>query len=98
MDDAVTFITFVINPAVFLAYDFIIDISSGTKFYRTRKAEKSLMPIVDIEPYSQMGSPPAVYAKTNRMSPAGIPYLYLASDRETTMKECRINSGEDMDR
>lgn len=56
------------------------------------------MPIVDIEPYSQMGSPPAVYAKTNRMSPAGIPYLYLASDRETTMKECRINSGEDMDR
>lgn len=42
-----------------------------------------------------MGPPPAIYAKTNRMSPAGIPYLYLASDQETTLKECRIDSGEE---
>ena len=75
-------------------YDFIIDISIGTKFYRARKADKSLLPIEAIEPYSQMGPPPAIDAKTNRMSPAGIPYLYLASDRETTLKECRIHNGE----
>ena len=76
-------------------YDFITDLPSGTRFYRARKVEKSLLPIETIEPYSQMGPPPASCAKTNRMSPAGIPYLYLASDEETTLKECRINQGEE---
>ena len=76
-------------------YDFITDIPRGTVFYRARKTEKSLLPIERIEPYSQMGPPPAVIAKTNRMSPAGIPYLYLASDQETTLKECRIGSEEE---
>lgn len=42
-----------------------------------------------------MGPPPAIYAKTNRMSPAGIPYLYLASDKETTLQECRVHPGEE---
>ena len=32
---------------------------------------------------------PPKYATTNRMSPAGISYLYVASDRETAYKECR---------
>lgn len=76
-------------------FDFITDISSGTRFYRARKADKSLLPIDKIEPYSQMGPPPAVCAKTNRMSPAGIPYLYLGSDIATTLRECRINPGEE---
>ena len=76
-------------------YDFITDVPSGTGFYRARKTDKNLLPIERIEPYSQMGPPPAVYAKTNRMSPAGIPYLYLASDQETTLKECRIDSDEE---
>ena len=67
----------------------------GTKFYRARKAEESLLPIGIIEPYSQMGPPPADKAKTNRMSPAGIPYFYLASDKETTLKECRIDSNDE---
>lgn len=76
-------------------YDFIIDIPSGTKFYRARKTEESLLPIDTIEPYSKMGPPPAIYAETNRMSPAGIPYLYLASDKETTLQECRVHPGEE---
>ena len=76
-------------------YEFITDVPSGTSFYRARKTDKNLLPIKRIEPCSQMGPPPAIYAKTNRMSPAGIPYLYLASDQETTLKECRIDSGEE---
>ena len=79
------------NPYI---YEFIADIPIGTKFYRAREAKKDLLPIEKIEPYSQMGPPPAICATTNRMSPAGIPYLYLASDKETTIKECRINTGE----
>lgn len=75
-------------------YDFITDVPSGTFFYRARKVDQSLSDFDEIEPYSQMGPPPAIYAKTNRMSPAGIPYLYLASDKETTLKECRIKSSE----
>lgn len=75
--------------------EFITDVPSGTIFYRARKKDKNLFPIERIEPYSQMGPPPAMYAKTNRMSPAGIPYLYLASDQETTLKECRIGSDEE---
>lgn len=35
------------------------------------------------------GSCTPKYATTNRMSPAGISYLYVASDRETAYKECR---------
>ena len=33
-------------------------------------------------------------ATTNRMSPAGIPYLYLASDIDTTLSECRVGEHE----
>lgn len=80
------------NPYI---YEFIADIPIGTKFYRAREAKKDLLPIEKIEPYSQMGPPPAIFATTNRMSPAGIPYLYLASDKETTIKECRINTGKE---
>ncbi|MBR5650323.1 HEPN-associated N-terminal domain-containing protein [Pseudobutyrivibrio sp.] len=76
-------------------YEFITDVPSRTIFYRAREIDDDLLPIERIEPYSQMGPPPAVNAKTNRMSPAGIPYLYLASDQETTLKECRIDSGKE---
>ena len=75
---------------------FIKDISSETRFFRARrKTDQWPSSIDDIEPYSEMGAPPANYAKTNRMSPAGIPYLYLASDIETTIAECRIKTGEE---
>ena len=36
-----------------------------------------------------MSPAPPKYAGTNRMSPAGISYLYVASDKETAYKECR---------
>ena len=38
-----------------------------------------------------MGPAPYKYSKTNRMSPAGISYLYVAGDKETTYAECRLN-------
>ncbi len=70
-------------------------LSKGTKFYRARKVDTNLLNLDRIEPYKQMGPPPAVLAKTNRMSPAGMPYLYLASDGTTALKECRISSDDE---
>lgn len=76
-----------INPYI-CVYDKLIP--RGTKFYRVRKEDESIQNIYAIEPYSQLGPPPAELAQTNRMSPAGIPYLYVATDIETAVKECRM--------
>lgn len=72
-------------------YDLITDISSGAEFYRIREQSSELQDFDHIDVIKQMGPPPAVRAKTNRMNPAGIPYLYLASDIDTAIKECRLS-------
>lgn len=48
------------------------------------------------KPFSseKMGAPPCKAAKPGRANPAGIPYLYLASDAETAISECRPHTGE----
>ncbi len=72
-------------------YDFVVDIPVGTKLYRTRVIEDdSISELEKIDSYSHMGPPPAEFATTNRMNPAGIPYLYLATDIDTTLLECRV--------
>lgn len=72
-------------------YDFITDIDIGEKFYRVRELDKSLENLEKIDKYKEMGPAPYKYSKTNRMSPAGISYLYLAGDKETAYAECRLN-------
>lgn len=42
-----------------------------------------------------MGAPPAHLAGHGRANPAGNPYLYLGSRRETTVAELRPHSGEE---
>lgn len=48
------------------------------------------------EPYliDQMGAPPKRLASQGRANPAGIPYLYLASNPETAVSEVRPHTGE----
>lgn len=41
-----------------------------------------------------MGAPPKERASHGRANPAGIPYLYVASDRETAVAEVRPHTGE----
>lgn len=72
-------------------YDFVTDIEIGEKFYRARELDKSLENLEKIDKYKEMGPAPYKYSKTNRMSPAGISYLYVAGDKETTYAECRLN-------
>lgn len=72
-------------------YDFVTDIEVGEKFYRAREQDESLKNLKKIDKYKEMGPAPYKRSKTNRMSPAGICYLYVAGDKETTYAECRLN-------
>ena len=45
-------------------------------------------------PAEEMGAPPKYKATHGRANPAGIPYLYLASDAETAVSEIRPHAGE----
>lgn len=49
-------------------------------------------------PYAvtEMGAPPKTLASHGRANPAGIPYLYLASDELTAISEVRPHTGEDV--
>lgn len=59
-------------------------VPKGTRFFRARDHEADEKP----ETAKELGTPPAEYAtKPNRMSPAGIPMFYGASDADTTVAE-----------
>lgn len=47
-----------------------------------------------VYPADKMGAPPKQRAAHGRANPAGIPYLYLASDAETAVSEIRPHTGE----
>lgn len=70
-----------------MEYEDVID--KGAVFYRARKQDDTLQLFHDIDVYKELAPAPPKYASTNRMSPAGISYLYLASDRQTAWTECR---------
>lgn len=66
------------------ATDIIRSVPSGTRFVRARDHEAGERPRTAAE----LGPPPRERAtKPNRMSPAGIPMFYGASDRETAVAE-----------
>ncbi len=45
-------------------------------------------------PVEQMGAPPSRISSHGRANPAGITYLYLASDEKTAISEIRPHTGE----
>lgn len=71
-------------------YEYERLIPKGEVLYRARKAANGLMDITKIDAYKELSPAPPLLAKTNRMSPAGISYLYIASDIETAYEECRL--------
>lgn len=74
-----------------ILWGFADDLPVGTKLYRARKQDNTLNDLSNIQPYKDMGPAPPKFAQTNRMSPAGISYLYLATDKDTTFSECRLS-------
>jgi len=64
-------------------------LSIGSDWYRAR-----LMTNASPFALAEMGAPPAHLAGHGRANPAGIPYLYLASDAKTAISEVRPHTGE----
>lgn len=60
-----------------------------TSWYRARIRHADIPYTVD-----QMGAPPNRVASHGRANPAGIPYLYLGSDKDTAISEIRPHTGE----
>jgi len=97
-----------ITPADFLDHlaelitelGLVRELSAGTRFCRVRVHD----PSISVETASDLGPPPVEHARfANRMSPAGIPLFYGATDRRTAVcetyepekgKDVRITSGE----
>lgn len=59
------------------------------KFFRARICEADV-----VFPASEMWAPPASRSRHGRANPAGIPYLYLASDLRTVVAEVRPQQGQ----
>ena len=69
----------------------ILLLKTGTIYYRARKLNDEKLHDLDYAGvYKEMAPAPPKYATTNRMSPAGISYLYVASDRERHIKNVDI--------
>lgn len=71
-----------------LIMEYATVVPEGTVFYRVREMDAS-MDFDTLIINKELSPAPPKYAQTNRMSPAGISYLYLASSKVTACKECR---------
>jgi len=60
-----------------------------TRWHRARlQGQEAIFPI------ERMGAPPKRFASHGRANPAGIPYLYMASNERTAISETRPHTGE----
>lgn len=72
-----------------LLEDMVENLAIGTKVYRARiNVEKGKYEC------GKMGKPEAILATAGRANPQGIPYLYIASDSQTALKEVRPEFGD----
>lgn len=60
-------------------------LKAGTCFYRARASNRR----EKLSEYKDLGVCPAEHANSGRMNPAGIPYLYLSENAQTTIDEVR---------
>jgi hypothetical protein len=68
---------------------------TGSCFYRARIANGAAEAKVFMEnPAYALGAPPKERAANNRMSPAGIPLLYVSDEAETCIAEVRPSIGD----
>ncbi|AUO22878.1 RES family NAD+ phosphorylase [Pseudomonas sp. NC02] len=70
---------------------------AGSEFYRARIA-KNLSDVhrFQANPEVELGAPPKDRAANNRMSPAGVPLIYLSGDSETCIAEVRPSIGDEI--
>jgi hypothetical protein len=70
-------------------------VPENTCFYRARIAATHAQ-ILEFQknPSKELGAPPKDRAANNRMSPAGVPLLYVAADAQTSIAEVRPSIGD----
>ena len=76
-----------------LLFEYEATIPAGSLFYRARKSTATL----DFDHLTidkELSPAPPSHAQSNRMSPAGISYLYVSSTPQTACKECRCNNDD----
>ena len=67
----------------------------GSELYRVRKMDiQSANYLNSLDIYKELSPAPPKYATNNRMSPAGISYLYVATQPQTAYLECRLHDGD----
>lgn len=62
---------------------------AGTVLYRVRHGAHP-------PTSAELGAPPSSSTKAGRMNPAGVPYLYLAFDEITALKETRVSHDQEV--
>jgi len=73
----------------------INEVQVGFEFFRARVAKNfDEEQTISANPATQLGAPPKECATNGRMSPAGIPFLYLAGDIRTCVAEVRPSIGD----
>lgn len=73
-----------------LLFEYVSIVKPGEVFYRVRK--KGDLDFDTLVINKELSPAPPSKPQINRMSPAGISYLYLASDKDTACKECRYEN------
>lgn len=74
---------------------FITTITVGASFFRARIAHDNAQAAIFVENAGlELGAPPKERASSNRMSPSGIPLLYVSGDAETCIAEVRPSIGD----
>ena len=76
---------------ILMEYENLIPV--GSVFYRARKNDPSLN-FESLIINKELSPAPPKHAQTNRMSPAGISYLYVSSEKETACAECRYTNAD----
>lgn len=78
---------------IFLYMNYCLDTSIS--LFRARKFNLCDGEKIDcIDYYREIAPSPAKFSVNNRMSPAGISYMYLSNNIETCFKEIRLNNDE----
>ena len=71
-------------------------IATGTKFYRGRRVSDDIHRAELEVNIQEFYAPPPEKAVNNRMSPPGMPFLYVATDRKTCIAELHPFAGDEI--
>lgn len=86
--------TELIAPICELFKEVTQNLPAGTTLWRARIVRKSELPEQADKIRKEIGPPPILDAKNNRMSPAGISYFYLSDSELTCIAEVKPNVGQ----